>query len=91
MIYYIRSMACSGCNNQISTTRTIINGLRAAPRIAMQVAFGKYVDLKEKTRRMTICEGCPNFQSHDKRCIQCTCYLDKKTVFTNEHCPIGKW
>jgi len=71
--------------------RTVVEGLKAAPRIARQVVLGKYVPIQLKNQRMAICGACPNFQPHNKRCIECTCYLDKKTMFSEEQCPIGKW
>lgn len=82
---------CSGCGTKISTFRTVAEGLKAAPRIARQVVFQKYVSPQVKDQRMAICEKCENFQPHNKRCIQCTCFLDKKTIFSEEECPIKKW
>ena len=84
---------CSSCgsNKKISIPRTIFQGIKAAPRVARQVVFSKYVTPDVKAERLNKCFKCPNYQPKDQRCIECTCFLDKKTIFTDEKCSIGKW
>jgi hypothetical protein len=84
-------MGCCDGKGSIGILRTVTEGLRSAPRVARQVAMGKYVPYKVKEARMNICEGCPMFQPHQKRCLECTCFLDIKTMLGEERCPIGKW
>lgn len=41
--------------------------------------------------RMNTCEACEYFDSSSKRCNHCGCFLEIKTTWASERCPIGKW
>lgn len=39
--------------------------------------------------RMNICQGCEHFNAG--RCNQCGCFLNIKTSWASEKCPLDKW
>jgi hypothetical protein len=41
--------------------------------------------------RLQICESCDQFEPKDRTCKACTCYLDIKTKWSSESCPLEKW
>ncbi len=44
--------------------------------------------------RMSICQGCENFEPHPylgPRCQACGCLLKLKTQMPNSHCPLNLW
>lgn len=44
-----------------------------------------------KEERMNICKSCPFFNSANTTCNQCGCYLEEKTKWASEKCPLDKW
>ena len=46
-----------------------------------------------KSHRMKICNNCEFMigPSHDPICSQCGCYLNLKTSWASQSCPIEKW
>jgi len=44
-----------------------------------------------KEERMAICRACPLFNSSNKTCNKCGCFLEVKTSWASEKCPEGKW
>ena len=46
-----------------------------------------------KAARLAICEACPEFDPAQRRCraAGCGCFVDVKSGFATEACPIGKW
>lgn len=46
---------------------------------------------EEKTRRLEICKSCEFFDSVSIRCNSCGCFLEIKTSWASEKCPISKW
>lgn len=50
---------------------------------------GLNVPKNVKKSRMDLCSGC-EFLSDD-RCSKCGCFVDSKTNWASESCPIGKW
>ena len=45
----------------------------------------------EKKRRYDLCQACEHFQSDEKRCKKCGCYMEHKVTFTAAQCPVNKW
>jgi transcription elongation factor Elf1 len=41
--------------------------------------------------RLSICSLCEHFEKDSVRCKICGCYLNIKTKWASESCPIGKW
>ena len=46
---------------------------------------------KKAEERMEICKSCEFFQAYVKRCSQCGCFMEAKTMFPDSRCPLGKW
>ena len=51
------------------------------------IMVGKF----EQRRRYDICQACKHFNGKHNRCMECGCYLNVKTKFKSEECPIKKW
>lgn len=49
------------------------------------------VSTEESTRRMTICESCPNLTVVTQQCSVCGCFMKAKTKLNSANCPVGKW
>ena len=77
--------------SQISTWKTIKNGIKAAPRVAKQIANKQFVPKEVFEDRMETCRGCPFFVKESTRCSDCTCFLNTKCRLSGEECPQGKW
>lgn len=45
----------------------------------------------EIQKRMDICLSCEYFNNLENRCNKCGCFLNIKTAWATEKCPIGKW
>jgi len=76
-----------------STPKMVKNLLSTAKDIVSGVLRGEdvYVSDDEATRRLSICSSCPFFVQESKRCTKCGCFMEKKVLFTQTHCPIDKW
>ena len=42
-------------------------------------------------KRLTICESCEHYDSEERRCKECGCFLDMKSRISLESGPIGAW
>ena len=51
----------------------------------------KNVTDNQKKERLNICESCDKINKENKTCSECGCYLDIKTGWATESCPLGKW
>lgn len=51
----------------------------------------KNVDIETKKHRNSICNSCELWNSKSNRCNHCGCFLDIKTSWATESCPLGKW
>jgi hypothetical protein len=41
--------------------------------------------------RLTICEQCTFFETYQKRCTKCGCFMQAKAHLQAATCPISKW
>ena len=44
-----------------------------------------------KNARIDICKQCELYNESDSTCKECGCYLEIKTSWASEKCPLGKW
>jgi len=44
-----------------------------------------------KNQRLEICRACDKYDAGQIRCIECGCFLEAKTGFSLDSCPLGKW
>lgn len=51
----------------------------------------KNVDEKIKLDRLNICKSCEYFNESLHQCRHCGCFLQIKTSWASEKCPIDKW
>jgi hypothetical protein len=49
--------------------------------------------VKEEVRqsRLQKCNNCPNLFKPTRNCKICICWVDWKTKYEEQFCPIGKW
>lgn len=65
------------------------NFVNASARI---IASGfEVVSKEEYENRLNICHNCPSLDTKEKRCMECGCWVEKKSAFSAEHCPLKKW
>jgi hypothetical protein len=50
-----------------------------------------FVSPEIKQQRLEICSTCEYYDAKQVRCKHCGCYLDHKTNFALDSCPIDKW
>lgn len=50
-----------------------------------------FVSAEVKQQRLDICKQCEYYDSSQVRCKHCGCFLDHKTNFALDSCPIDKW
>lgn len=69
------------------------NIIGASAKIATQVVSGGDIVVSEEVRRMRIltCVHCDLFDAPSGRCTECGCFIETKSKFTTEACPLGKW
>ena len=72
------SLAKKAINLASSTVKHVSRGMAQA---------GK----KEREKRLEICVSCDRYNAEDKTCLECGCYLETKTKWASEACPIGLW
>lgn len=50
-----------------------------------------FVDDNIFNERMEICKKCDKYDSNQKRCMECGCFLESKARIILESCPLEKW
>lgn len=66
----------SGLKDKVSKTISDTKSLKASEEVAAQ--------------RIAICNSC-EFLLLTRNCRKCGCFVDLKTHFANERCPVNKW
>lgn len=52
----------------------------------------KWTKRREKSKeRLSTCQKCPEYDMVIHKCKECGCFMDIKTMFPSEECPLGKW
>jgi len=69
------------------------NMMELAIKMAKQAVNGGPIKVPAETKqeRLKICEECPSFEPHERRCKECGCYMELKASFTDSSCPLEKW
>jgi len=81
---------CGGCSkNKPSTIDKAKSLVEAVSKFAMS-GF-ETVDSETKNSRLEICNSCDRMNKENRTCLECGCFLDIKTGWATEKCPIGKW
>lgn len=44
-----------------------------------------------QNQRMELCKSCDEYDETQIRCMKCGCFLESKTRFALDSCPLGKW
>ena len=50
-----------------------------------------FVPEEKQTERLNICATCEHYESNDKRCKLCGCFMEAKVKFVSSSCPVLKW
>lgn len=58
-----------------------------------QIAKGRpvFVEQSIQSKRLAICNSCPEYISSTSQCRRCGCFMSAKTRLKLSTCPIGKW
>lgn len=58
-----------------------------------QISKGKpvFVEQTVQSKRLSICNSCPEFIKSTSQCRKCGCFMSAKTRLKMASCPIGKW
>lgn len=72
---------------------TVPNAIRALGRFLKAIpspepVFASEDVIRERTHR---CETCWRFDSRDRQCLTCTCFVDLKVALAPERCPASRW
>ena len=51
----------------------------------------EYANLDVSSKRLSICESCPELIRATKQCKQCGCFMTLKTKLAKAECPLHKW
>lgn len=64
-----------------------------AAKVAQDFSEGKEIVAIEELQkqRMETCNSCDKYNSEEKRCTLCGCYMEYKTKIASATCPIMKW
>ena len=56
-------------------------------------AVNGFINVNEKVKqeRLDICRSCDKFNSQNTTCNECGCFLNIKTSWASEKCPLDKW
>lgn len=70
----------------------VSSGMSSLFKIAENMAKGvdQYVSEPVKSSRLDKCNKCPHLMK-TRQCAECYCFVDMKTKYKQEKCPIGKW
>lgn len=44
-----------------------------------------------QNQRMEVCRSCEKYDETQNRCKECGCFLEHKTKFSLDSCPLDKW
>ena len=68
-----------------------LNFAKAAADVVKAIALGEPIlaSKEEVQRRLSICDGCE--KKNGNTCDECQCFLDMKTKFAIQQCPLEKW
>lgn len=73
--------------NVVTKTKTFTSSLLGHLKNGL-----RRVDKKTQNKRMSICKECEFFSGGENpNCGKCGCYLNIKTAWQSESCPIYKW
>jgi len=42
-------------------------------------------------RRLAVCRSCSHLLKTTGNCKKCGCFVDVKTKYADQNCPVGKW
>lgn len=69
------------------------NGIKSLFVIAKNKAQGinQNVNTEVKNKRLAECLNCPRLNKTLMQCKECGCFVNLKTEYKQEECPLGKW
>lgn len=67
-------------------------GAKSLFNIAKNAAKGidQSVPKEVEKERISLCNGCDKL-TRTRQCAECLCFVDAKTKFKQEECPLKKW
>lgn len=79
--------------NRIDKIKEIIENNKASAVSPLDIVNPntEWVDEITASKRLSICEACPELIKMSKQCKKCGCFMAIKTKMEKATCPIGKW
>lgn len=59
--------------------------------VLLALNSNNYVSEEISSKRMEICNSCPELLQVTKQCKKCMCFMLLKTKVNNVFCPLEKW
>ena len=82
-------------NSKVNQDPSIIDKAANLAKASVKYAASGFENVSDsrKRNRMDICKTCEFFGGSEDNptCGKCGCYLNVKTSWASESCPIGKW
>ncbi len=69
--------------NITKSTGKVLNNIFSGQNITVPKAV--------QESRIRTCLNCDRYDKYQRRCYECGCYIDIKTQFAIEKCPLDKW
>lgn len=63
--------------------------LRFLYALIKYIFIGEHVTSEEYSKRISICNSCKHLNKN--KCGLCGCYVNNKSKWSTESCPINKW
>jgi len=69
------------------------SGMKSLFKIASNTVQGieQGVPIEIEKERKSICAKCPQLNATTNQCKECGCFINAKTKFRQERCPLDKW
>jgi ribosomal protein L32 len=81
-------MSCKSCSKTGKYKRyNTIEKVRSLTKALIDEINNDKVALLKRVERLNICQGCDEYDSKNKRCTICTCYIESKIKYINQYCP----
>ena len=52
---------------------------------------GMFASAELAKARVGACNSCPHLFEPTRNCKKCLCFVDEKTKYQDQKCPIGRW
>jgi len=77
----------------VDNSKKLKSFIKSMATLGSDLVKGEKVKVSDEvfTKRMSICEGCPELNKTTKQCNSCGCFVRVKGRLKKEACPLNKW